>query len=410
MSRDSRTGRTPRLNRRLVSGSVTLLVLASGATASGLALRASPAVRSSPVATRSSPPDTCRSELTGVRATARPDYALDRFMGSYASASLGWTGGDGGDSVPLPSGQDIWLFDDSYLGTVVGEHRVGDVALIRNLIVWQRGRQLFTHYGRENGIPAELMNYRVPPRGLYWADDGIALGDHLFVSYREIEYPKVAKVLNFGRLRTVIAEFSLPSLDLEHVRTLNRRTGPEWGASIIREGGYVYFYGLDETGSKSLSEDSLYLARLPVKDMSAPLERFDGTGWSSSRPAAPLLSGVAPAVAVAHFHGVYILVTMYPWIASDEMVAYFSCSLSGPFGERAVVYRTLGANDVSPPYQTSGIPGVYTYGAAVHPELSKGDQLVVSFNVNTSDWSLLQKNVNIVRPRYLFLTVDLGPA
>ncbi len=59
---------------------------------------------------------------SGGGGCATPDEALDRF---WAPRGPGWTGGDGGWSVPLPDGRVLWLFGDSFLGRVALATRPG---------------------------------------------------------------------------------------------------------------------------------------------------------------------------------------------------------------------------------------------------------------------------------------------
>jgi hypothetical protein len=88
----------------------------------------------------------------------------------------GWTGGDGAQSVPLPNGDDAWLFGDTFLGTVGSEgSRPLTVPIVHNSIALQRGTEVVTFTGPDGGpMVAD------PAAGSwYWPGHGVVEGNHL---------------------------------------------------------------------------------------------------------------------------------------------------------------------------------------------------------------------------------------
>ncbi|MBK8566787.1 MAG: DUF5005 domain-containing protein [Saprospiraceae bacterium] len=59
----------------------------------------------------------------------------------------GWTGGDATYSIPLPDGRNLWLFGDSFIGTVNANRSRPGGGLLRNAFVVQDGDELTTLTG-----------------------------------------------------------------------------------------------------------------------------------------------------------------------------------------------------------------------------------------------------------------------
>lgn len=48
---------------------------------------------------------------------------------------------------------------------------------------------------------------------------------------------------------------------------------------------------------------------------------------------------------------------------------------------------------------------MWTYNAHEHPELRVGEQLLITYNVNSLDLTELYKDVSIYRPRFITVTL-----
>src|SRR4051794_6625369 len=63
------------------------------------------------------------------------DTALEQLFGAYGDAGTGdrWTGGDSAYSQRLADGRTLWIFSDTFLGTVNPDHtRNGFTQLVHN--------------------------------------------------------------------------------------------------------------------------------------------------------------------------------------------------------------------------------------------------------------------------------------
>ncbi|MCB9263983.1 MAG: hypothetical protein H6558_03045 [Lewinellaceae bacterium] len=70
----------------------------------------------------------------------------ESFNALFTRFGGGWTGGDATYSIPLPGGRNLWLFGDTFLGTVRADRSYPTPGLINNTFVIQDGEELTTLY------------------------------------------------------------------------------------------------------------------------------------------------------------------------------------------------------------------------------------------------------------------------
>ena len=203
---------------------------------------------------------------TAHAVTATPDRALDTLWNRYGDAGRGhtWTGGDGTESVTLPDGRELWLFDDSFLGTVRDGQRELDMSdyLHNSLVIESHGVLTKTLYTPTAGRPAVAYTNPVAARPFvfaFWPGPAVVDGDTLQVLGGEERFRNDA---TFTYLGNALATFSLPGLkllsfhslpsspvDWVHgklgVLTLVPQPRPliDWASGILHDGGYTYIYG-----------------------------------------------------------------------------------------------------------------------------------------------------------------------
>ena len=72
------------------------------------------------------PPPAAAAACAPRQVSVAPDTGLNNLFQTYGNSGTGrtWTGGDGTESVALPDGRELWLFDDTFLGTVTNGQRI----------------------------------------------------------------------------------------------------------------------------------------------------------------------------------------------------------------------------------------------------------------------------------------------
>jgi Domain of unknown function (DUF5005) len=338
--------------------------------------------------------------VTGVTADTRLDQEW-RLFGDRSGPGE-WAGSDGTYSTPLPDGLDAWLMNDTFLGPVNANESLPSTAeFIHNSLVLgtPRSRQLVatvTGGTREN--PQSLVGPTPnppTPAGTaaywYWNTDGIVAHGKLYVFEGRIGPTDSPPPFDFGQTGMAIATFSLPSLRLESVSPTYGGATVSWGVQLLNEGPWTYIYGV-ESGSDG---KDMHLARVRDGDLLGAWQFYTGSGWSSDPTAsASIVGDIGSSYGVTKVGDEYVLSTTDSYL-DPQIYLYTAPTPEGPFTNPTEIYTAPEATD-----------GLYTYNVAAHPELTSPNQLVLSYNVNSSELSDLYANINNNRPR--FITVDFS--
>jgi hypothetical protein len=334
-------------------------------------------------------------------ASAAPDPAYTHLFNGYSDSGKGWTGADSTYSVRIPGGRDVWLFSDTLLGPVNPDGtRPKTAPFINNSFVVQRGSQLTTVHGGTADNPQANAD---PPgdntQNWWWSGDGVVGGDGtLQVVY--LQFSRFGPgIWDWGWSRNVLARYDLRDLHLIDTRDLPSSAKVDWGSFLRRDGAYTYVYGVEDLGADKYS----HIARVRGAGLTGAWEYWTGSGWSRTESdSARVMVGVANEYSVTRWHGRYLLVTQDTTeLFSTKIVAYSSCSPTGPFTNKTVLYTTPETGAAGSYHN----PNIYTYNAHVHPELSHGNTLLITYNVNDFVSDELYGDVSIYRPRFVDVTL-----
>ena len=360
-------------------------VVALSLTAAGLGMPAASAA--------SATPSSCSAVSTNWTARTTPHAAPEELLNAYSNTGKGWTGADSTYSVALPGGRTAWIFSDTFLGPVNSDgSRPTTAPFINNSFVIQQGESLKTVTGGTSTNPTALIP--PPSDGWYWV--GAAQTSH---AGRDLD----VVALRFVKTGTgqwdwhwasnYLARFDSKTFKLESLTPLPSAANVQWSAWLLRDRGYTYIYGVEDLGASKYQ----HVARVRGDDLTAkPWEYWTGSGWSSDESAsARVLEGVANEHSVTSFKDGYLLVTHdTKELFSKRVVGYFSCSPTGPWVKPVELYQTP---------ETGG--NIITYNSHEHPDLRRGNELLVSYNVNSLVSDDLYGDVSIYRPRFLAVTL-----
>lgn len=396
---------------------VTAALVALGATA----LPASASTRTT------AGPAICPGVSAPAVSRVTPDTTMNTMFNDYAddvSQPDHWTGADGTYSAALPGNRELWVFSDTFLGTVNPDGTRspaisdgGTTPFINNSFVEQRAgdtayADLTTIHGGTAAAPAALMP---PPDAShwYWAGDALAGGGWLQAVYQE--YGRFGPgAYDWKWTRNVVASYSLRDLSTPvSVASMPSGTDVAWGVWLMRDAPYTYVYGVEDLGANKYP----HLARVLGSDLASGAYQYyagtDAAGhpvWSPEESASIRLPDptaadgylhVANEFSVSRVGGVYVLITQQTATFSANILAYYSCSPSGPFTDPAVVYS-------EPEMGHGGASGtnanVFTYNAHAHPEVDDNGALLISYNENSFVNTDLYSDVSIYRPRFIDVT------
>ena len=341
----------------------------------------------------------------------------------YAATCADWSGGDGTQSVPLPSGKRAWFFSDSYLGDYRVRSSGFDNSALRNAIVVQNGSSLRTITGGntclENRDDLDFWDRyaRTPVResgdGFYWGADGMVVGNNVVKFWwRNVPTPdKFWQETNTAVTVQPVSAFdgsvSSPAPQLMPSVTPYANHPILWGISLLQpnpQDNTVYIYG--SASMDSTKARKLFLARTAKADLAnfgAWQFRTASGGWSGAQSdAAPVSSTFEPTMSysVKKIHGTFWLIQREPGINGGDIVAHPSTTLSDFTNRGVTLYSAPEGNHGASDY-------LIHYDVRVHDGISSDpDDLVLSYNVNTTAVSIGCRSLNdhdgsIYRPRFI---------
>lgn len=293
----------------------------------------------------------------------------------------GWTGGDATYSIPLPDGRVLWLFGDSFMGTVKADRSRPSSGFQRNAFVVQDGNNLTTLTGGSSAylVPSEAGWW-------YWPGHGVAHGDTLqVVMFGFRSTGSGAWDFAYGSLD--VATFHLPDFTLLSLERKVTNPTVNYGACVLEDGDYTYLYGAEKVGFSKF----LHTARVKGHDLAGTWEYFNGTDWSPDPAAsARLFANVSEQFSVFQHNNHYYLLTQHHIFGSEIYIFDADNPVSG-FANKRIVYCT----------PQSQQPHLFTYNSFAHTEFLDNGELLVSYNVNSSVFADLFKNADNYRPFFV---------
>lgn len=387
--------------------------------------------------------------ITDGRFSAVSDPYRDRLF----QRNQGWTGADVVQTISLEDGRILWLFGDTWIGSIQNNQHAPGSYLVNNSIAISflsaSGTAHVPHedrirflWGEETGLgepsawikPGLLgsesilfSNDRISPDTWYWpTGDGIVLPDEngrnrlvLFLSKikrREGDYGvwgfigaggSVVVIDNYREdpSRWVVAHsYHNPyAVEARHADPSNDRFETSWGMALVngREcdqglNGYLYIYGIREITSAC---KKMILARSPA---GAP-ERFESwefftrdRTWSSRlQDAYPLADNLVNEFSVDRItvgnKNVYVMIQS-DGAFKNQIWLRTALRPEGPWSGPALIYTATDALNCK---------DCFAYAAKSHLCLSEPGELLVSYVINSSDFNILVNNTDIYRPRFI---------
>ena len=339
----------------------------------------------------------------------------------------GWTGADGIYSIPLSSEElpnkwrvtdTLFVFSDTFWGDVDANGNRSNPVMVNNTVGFlPRGSgadpqaiQFFS--GSTAAQPAAMFVPTTPsitPGEFYWLKDGITINGRTHIVAARMRTDP-APFHRYG-----ISLITLPAGDLPPFPNQIQRETPFWkdeqgnegqyslgGAFLdlgapdtIHPDGYVYVYGIRE----DVYNKKVIVARVLRDDFEdfSKWRVFDGTQWVSGIGNAKTLCGrTSTEMSVTQLpNGRYLMVFMKDTISGIISIRT-APSPEGPWGPIEDVYTVPPMNSLA----------FFTYHAKAHPHLSGRDGLLISYNVNATDFWSHFTHAEIYRPRFIRLNLQ----
>ncbi|MDF2192304.1 DUF5005 domain-containing protein [Paraflavitalea sp. CAU 1676] len=327
----------------------------------------------------------------------------DTVYNNYLTRFSGWNGGDGCVSIPLPNGNVVWSFQDSFFGQVTQDRSRIDNVFVRNAGFIQVGNSTTAaSYIQLNplGIDGKAKTWVTVPgvedgnKELYWGGPAQVVGNEVQMVMGHLV--DEAGVLHHKATDAVV--FSLPDMQVKKI-VRDRYTGEHpFDASLFKgSDGYTYMY---TTRSFPICGSDVLVARAANNDITGEWEYYSKTGWAKTIPAnedfKSILTANATQPNVFERNGKYYLVSQTSCYGLNIDI-WEASSPVGPFTNQRTLYQ------IPEKYQ---LPEFITYNAVVHHSLSRHGELVISYNINPGDfWSNFNKPGSADRYRPWFVRV-----
>lgn len=336
----------------------------------------------------------------GASDSAYVDYSFTEF---FARDCCGVTGSDGFYSVPLPDGRTVWIFGDSFLGTVNpdGSREKRSPVFIRNAFAIQDGDSLRSLYQVIDGWESSLV---IPPEAKkgneysedslwYWPGDGFVENGKLKV-FMTAFYQAEPGGWGFRYTSSNLATFSLPDIQLEKIDHLDYPGEVEihWGHAVCDDDeDYTYIYG---AGDKYP-----YVARAPKGNILAEWEFYTGTHWTKNAKLAKPMTDFqgSEQFSVIKLKDKYILLTQSGDFLASSLYSMTSDLPYSGWKNKKELYN------IKPLEQ---VKDLFAYNPVAHPKFNKNDELLVSYCVNSFNLEDLFEDASKYRPVFIRIPID----
>ncbi|AMV23462.1 hypothetical protein VT84_03570 [Gemmata sp. SH-PL17] len=335
---------------------------------------------------------------------AEPDAALN----SRFRLKDGWVGGDGAFSVALSDKRALWLFSDTWVGTVRDGKRK-DVTMVNNTVGVQDGTGVdakftFAVQKGTNGKPAAIFT---PPdgKGWFWQFAGHFADDKLHVFLPQFEKTNDPGAFGFKALDLWLGTVEKPDADPLKWKTkyakvpfaaLDGGRKFSFGSSVLAVGEHAYVYGYEEKPGKPFPTRKLLTARVPVNKLAAfDAWRFLANGeWKADvKDATGQAGGLGTEFSVSYLPGLkqYVLVSTDDGL-SDRIVGRFASAPEGPWSAPVLLYTCS---------EMKKDKKVFSYAGKSHAHLATGNELVISYVVNSFDLAPVINNADLYWPTFV---------
>jgi hypothetical protein len=345
---------------------------------------------------------------TVLKAEPAPEWEA-KFAGDK-----GWIGGDGVYSAALGSQRVLWLFGDTILGKVKDGRRDGAV-MVNNTIAIQKGvgadAAIRFVSGRSKEDKATAFFTPADGKGWFWPQAAIHTDGRLFVFLAQIDKTKDPGVFGFRQIGQWLAVVENPQEEPKVWRpkqhrlpfaSFEKERARSWGAAVLEAEGQLYIYGWEER-SKKIGTRRLTVARVPAKKLDDfTAWRFrTADGWSAqAADSVSLADSMAPEFSVSRTPGRKGYVVVYTENGlGDRILARFAAAPEGPWSAPLLLYKCP---------EMAKDKGLFSYAGKAHPWAASGNDLLVSYCVNTWDFARLFRDAKVYRPQ--FVRVQLSAA
>ncbi|OAI57105.1 hypothetical protein AYO47_08345 [Planctomyces sp. SCGC AG-212-M04] len=328
-------------------------------------------------------------------------------------SSEGWIGGDGAHSIDLGNNRTLWLFGDTFVGTIKDGWR-SKSRIVHNSAGIQCSPDspcTFVVRNDANGKATDLIR-PLDGRGWLWFQSGILVNDRLYLFLSQMDEPTEKarpQRTPLGQWLAIVEnpqddprewcvnQVRIPFVSYSHSRDVT------FGNAAVVEGKYLYVFGNDDPARLITLNCFLTVARVPIDRIAEMSEwKFLRKGkWSRdfihADRIAPFMSS---DLSVSYMPGLKRYLMVYTDCdVSSRIVARTAPTPIGPWSLQELVHESRDAY---------GDSRLYCYAGKAHPSLSSDGKLVISYLTSSTDTWQLATNPRLFWP--MFVSVRMRDA
>ncbi len=316
----------------------------------------------------------------------------------------GWCASDATISLLLPDGNTLWLWGDCIIGEMESTFDVknGAATMINNSAIIEQNGIMKAYYQGTMEEPSSL----IPGEGddIFWPEHATIENDTLKIfAIRIIHEDNGIPGFNFRVGTTHLAYFTYP--EMEHIRTKEisfiTDSTMRFGTHVFEEDGYTYIFGKKDTVVNGLKYPVPMLARVE-SSVDDPWEFFTGDGTWSFECSKAVPVGNRP-MSESFFvykkgdkyyllmHEIWLIGELYI-LEADALTGPWNRYASGGIENKFAVIKPHGQN--------------FTYNLFAHPHFKQDEKILISYNVNNSDFWPIFDDTRNYRARFFWLDVE----
>jgi hypothetical protein len=322
----------------------------------------------------------------------------------FNNVNGGWRASDATISLLLPDGKTLWLFGDCFIGEKKGDFGINPLKskMINNAAIIEDGDVMTAYYGGTYENPSSF----IPGEGqdFFWPEHAVVENDTLKVFAVRVMYKNNGTPgFNFQTGTTYIASYKYP--DLAFIKTSKisyvTDTTMRFGACVVKSAGYTYIFGVKDTTSQNMKWPVPYLARV-TNSLNEPWQFYAGPDkWSyDCKEARPVGDRpMSESFFVYEKNNKFYLIMHEIWLVgelfileADKITGPWNRSTSGGIENRFAII-TPHKNNIS-------------YNLFAHPQFKNGEDILISFNVNTTNFNSIYSDTRNYRARFFWLSVE----
>ncbi len=328
-------------------------------------------------------------------------------------SKAGWIGGDGAQSIDLGHQKTLWLYGDTWVGTLTNGRR-SKARIVHNSAGVQctpDSECEFIIRENEQQQPIDLIA-PLDGRGWLWFQAGVVVNGQLYLfmsQYEKSTDPLRPDHQPLGQWLAIIEnphdspldwrlrQVRLPFSSYSYTRDLT------FGSGAVVDGDYLYVYGYDDASRQYAQNRYLVLARVPLNQIADMSQwRFFKQGrWTRNHLRPTKISDyMAGDISVTHVPGIDQFLMVYTDCdVSNRIVARTAPTPAGPWSNIEVVHKCRDA---------SGDLNLFCYAGKAHPTLSSDGKLVISYLTSSVDTWQVATDSRLYWP--MFVTVGVRDA